>query len=95
MARVGQDLTFDPWNVLSFRQASPGAGPTTFAVTAVNADGEGPTTAASVVPGPGLPGTSTVPWDWWPKGYTFIDPSFSYSYEEGCDGSVGDANDYS
>src|SRR5436190_12220951 len=79
-----------PWNVLSLREPS-GAdpGPATYAVSALNADGEGPITSASVVPGPGLDGTFYVPWDWWAKGYTFIDPSFTYDrVDEGTDGMV-------
>lgn len=88
-SRVATNRTFNPWSVLSFRHAHPGGGSATYAVSAVNADGEGPATSVSFEPGAPVGGSFYVGYDWWPKGYTFIDPSFSYDmYDDGTDGMV-------
>ena len=88
--QVALNVNVPPWNVLSFREPS-GAdpGPVTYAVSALNADGESAITSASVVPGLGLAGTFYLNDEWWPKGYTFVDPSFVYDMiDNGTDGMV-------
>jgi hypothetical protein len=51
---VATNLSFDPWNVLSFRHsASSDSSPGTYSVTAVNSNGESAGTSTSVTPGNG------------------------------------------
>ena len=75
--QVATNLMFEPWNVLSFREYSyngAAVGPTTYAVTAVTDDGESVKVSGSVTPGPYDGSYFVLNMEWWPRGYTFIDP---------------------
>jgi large repetitive protein len=75
-------------NVPMFRDPTvPNPGPVIYAVTAVNADGEGPATTASLTPAAGHYPYYTYDWDP-PVGYTFGMPSFQGSYLGGTDGMI-------
>jgi hypothetical protein len=85
---VATNLSFESWNVPSFRHsASPESGEGIYSVTAVNGDGESSSTSASVVPGSGL-STFTCYFDYWPRGYTFIQSQCQGSWEAGTMGMM-------